>query len=339
MQMAHLLLLLVAAIAVYASEPDAFQATTAAPSRRPTRRPTSKAKGTPQPTARATNPAPDPTKYNIVLKFAPGTREDVKALFTAAAAKWEGIITKDITDVPASNTEWFDGKVPGVKYYGRVDDLVIAAKVGKIDGTPSNGLNVLAYSGPVYVRGSMLPVSGIMFFDKADVQPLIDDGSFGDVILHEMGHILGVGSIWPTAKANCGGVCAPKSAAAYYTKGSTATCYAQKAAAELGLSGPLQIGGNAMGSGAQSLGLRQLCNELMTGLLGSPNGRTGGTGNPLSKITVGALQDLGYKVDYTMADAFDPTGCEPSSIGTAAEDTVIWGGSSGGVVRPDIAMV
>jgi Leishmanolysin len=38
-------------------------------------------------------------------------------------------------------------------------------------------------------------------------------------------------------------------------------------------------------------------NELMTGFLGP-------SASPLSRITVGTLQDLGYQVDYSKADAF-----------------------------------
>jgi Leishmanolysin len=38
-------------------------------------------------------------------------------------------------------------------------------------------------------------------------------------------------------------------------------------------------------------------NELMTGFLGPST-------SPLSRITVGTLQDLGYQVDYSKADAF-----------------------------------
>jgi hypothetical protein len=38
-------------------------------------------------------------------------------------------------------------------------------------------------------------------------------------------------------------------------------------------------------------------NELMTGFLGP-------SASPLSRITVGTLQDLGYQVDYSEADAF-----------------------------------
>ena len=38
-------------------------------------------------------------------------------------------------------------------------------------------------------------------------------------------------------------------------------------------------------------------NELMSGFIAAPN-------NPLSKVTVASLQDLGYQVDMSAAEAF-----------------------------------
>jgi hypothetical protein len=45
-------------------------------------------------------------------------------------------------------------------------------------------------------------------------------------------------------------------------------------------------------------------NELMTGFLNS------GSSNPLSKLSIATLDDLGYQVDYSQADEyFPPTNC------------------------------
>ena len=42
----------------------------------------------------------------------------------------------------------------------------------------------------------ILPTLGSMRFDSADLQSLLDDGTLDDTILHEMGHVLGIGTIW-----------------------------------------------------------------------------------------------------------------------------------------------
>jgi Leishmanolysin len=54
------------------------------------------------------------------------------------------------------------------------------------------------------------------------------------------------------------------------------------------------------GSGTACVHWDEQCmgNELMTGYLGS------NAASPLSRITVGSLQDLGYEVDYSQADTF-----------------------------------
>jgi hypothetical protein len=48
--------------------------------------------------------------------------------------------------------------------------------------------------------------------------------------------------------------------------------------------------------------------ELLTGYLG------GGVKNPLSKITIGSLQDLGYSVSYAAADAYTAANLDPSCL-------------------------
>lgn len=47
--------------------------------------------------------------------------------------------------------------------------------------------------------------------------------------------------------------------------------------------------------------------ELMTSTLS-------GTENPLSRVTIGTLQDLGYTVDYSTADPFDASNLDASCI-------------------------
>ena len=44
--------------------------------------------------------------------------------------------------------------------------------------------------------GSLLPDHGTMEFDSADVAQMFSSGTLTSVILHEMGHILGFGTIW-----------------------------------------------------------------------------------------------------------------------------------------------
>lgn len=50
-----------------------------------------------------------------------------------------------------------------------------------------NTNTVLGSAGPRYSRGDGIPLTGLMEFDIADVQGLINEGRFDALILHEMG--------------------------------------------------------------------------------------------------------------------------------------------------------
>ena len=70
--------------------------------------------------------------------------------------------------------------------------IIDASGVG-IDGAGG----ILGQAGPDTLRtGSLLPVHGVMQFDAADLAQLESSGQLVSVITHEMGHVLGIGSIW-----------------------------------------------------------------------------------------------------------------------------------------------
>eukprot|EP00953_Heterococcus_sp_UTEX-ZZ885_P015264 8603-Heterococcus_DN1.PRE.2 len=82
--------------------------------------------------------------------------------------------------------------------------------VGKIDGPGG----ALAQSGPSIVRDATsssgqamkdggIPISGTMEFDIADLAESFKDGSLLTIITHEMGHVLGIVSVyWTTASVH-----------------------------------------------------------------------------------------------------------------------------------------
>jgi len=200
--------------------------------------------------------------------------------FQQAAKRWSSIITADLPD--------YDG----------VDDLRITASVSYIDGPG----NILGEARPTDFRpDSALPYQGIMNFDSSDVASLVALNNFDDVVLHEMGHLLGLtgtlfqylGLVDPSNVYHYTGT----HALAEYRKLSPATANASYV--------PLETGGGP-GTAGSHWSEKVFGNELMTGYLNS------GVDNLLSSVTVGALADLGYSVDYSKADAYSlPT---PKSI-------------------------
>src|SRR5262245_28027530 len=103
-----------------------------------------------------------------------------QSYFTAAAQRWQQVI---VGDLPGLN-------VPG---YGFVDDLHITASVTSIDGPGG----ILGQATPEYIRTSGgLPMPGLMNFDSYDMARMASNGTLLPTILHEMGHVLGIGSEW-----------------------------------------------------------------------------------------------------------------------------------------------
>jgi Leishmanolysin len=170
-----------------------------------------------------------------------------------------------------------------------VDDLVIHATGMNIDGP---GRQLGGAFPDAFRAGSRLPYHGNMRFDTADLAVMEADGTLLSVILHEMAHILGFASLW-SAKGllvNAGtvnvGFTGPQAVAAYNEIfGTTATAV------------PVESGG---GAGTANGHWRETVfgNELMTGFVGP------GLLNPLSRITIASMADLGYTVNFAAADPY-----------------------------------
>ncbi|MEO0905578.1 MAG: leishmanolysin-related zinc metalloendopeptidase, partial [Pseudomonadota bacterium] len=115
----------------------------------------------------------------ITLDFTGDMSPERRAVFETAARRWDGVV----------NTGFDAMDVDGETLTG----LVIEANIQPIDGAAG----VLGQAGPTMLREDTgLPVKGIMQFDDADIARLEAEGSFADVILHEMAHVLGFGTLW-----------------------------------------------------------------------------------------------------------------------------------------------
>ena len=80
---------------------------------------------------------------------------------------------------------------------GTVQNTIIFARIDSIDGPGSPGVgNILGQASPCYVNGNAIPFLGFMEFDSLDVSQLVARGQFEKVVLHEIGHVLGIGTVW-----------------------------------------------------------------------------------------------------------------------------------------------
>ena len=229
-----------------------------------------------------------PEDYEITLRLDPSMRPEFRAAFEAAAQRWESVITAGVTDQPLELPDGLFGWIPG--FSGVVDDVLIDARDIEIDGAGQ----VLGRAGGFLVREpDWQPYYGLMEFDTADLDSLADRGRLGDVILHEMGHVLGLGTNWLLV--------------GYVTDLLTDPAYTGSG----GVAAHQELGGERFVPLENEGGLGTVIghwredvfdDELMTGYLGSQPAQ-------LSRLTIAALADLGYGVDLSQADPYElPSG-------------------------------
>lgn len=172
--------------------------------------------------------------------------------------------------------------------------------------------------------------TGSMQFDVADVDSMIAGNSFYGVVLHEMAHVLGIGTLW-TYNTNLNGTDYP-----LYTTGSGQYFGPNALAAwqsEFGQTGatyvPVELGG---GAGTANGHWNEVDNQGgLTGITSSLTGMdfayelmTGWTDGTffLSEVTLGGLDDLGYVIDYSKAGVITyehaPEPAVPLMLGLAA---------------------
>jgi hypothetical protein len=237
------------------------------------------------PTAPTTPTTPISTGgFQITLAMS-GLSASQQAIFQQAAARWQEIIVGDL---------------PNVTYRGQaVDDILINASSVVIDGV--NG--VLGQAGPDALRpGSSLPYHGIMQFDSADMASMERSGLLYGVVLHEMGHVLGIGTVW----ANRGLVSGAGTSNPIFVGAHATAAYNQL----FGTSAAGVPVENTGGPGTAGGHWREtiFVSELMTGWAGP------GTNLPVSSVTVASLWDMGYTVNMAAANLYTPSA---SALATA----------------------
>jgi hypothetical protein len=219
--------------------------------------------------------------FTIKVRFVGGLTQGQMDAFAAAADRWVKVIVGDLPE------DVVDGEV--------VDDVLILAAGAVIDGPGK----ILGQALVTHRRRAgdepwaLLPSGGNMTFDKDDLANMEAAGTLGDVITHEMGHVLGIGGTWRLkglitgAQTDNPRFIGPAAMAEYH-----------KLRGGLGEPETVPVA-NVGGPGTKLVHWRELDfgNELMTGNVNRAP-------NPLSRVTAGCLGDLGYQVDIDAADSY-----------------------------------
>lgn len=222
--------------------------------------------------------------FGIDIRFMGAPDERAVAVIGQAVARWSSAIGGDLPDVATEMAAdaCFAGQPASRE---SVDDLLILVRVVDMDGYGS----VLARAGPCFIRsGSGLPIVGVIELDRADLGR--DPRMVLDVVTHEMGHVLGIGTLWSYRSL-------------VYGRGGDDPLFlgetAQSAYRELGGGDALAPVENGGGTGTQGSHWREsnFRTELMTGWI--DNGV-----NALSRLTIASLRDLGYEVRMEAAESY-----------------------------------
>lgn len=244
--------------------------------------------------------------YDIDVVFIEhGSAEQDKVILDAAR-RWETAIVQGVADIDLANNPIGPGRC------GRdspltndvIDDVRMFVRIDSIDGPG----RILARAGPCFSRITRFEgypdiprsvIVGSMEFDEDDLNRLSAQGILVSTVLHEMGHVLGFGTLWdqfdllqdPSTQGN-------PSADTHFT-GPLATRAFERAGGRNYRGGaivPVENGGE-QGSADSHWRESVLGNELMTPFLSAGI-------EPFSVITIEAMADLGFSVDPTVADNY-----------------------------------
>lgn len=255
------------------------------------------------------------SSFRIELVFIEGANGDrfnasQKALFHRAAARWMSVITGDIPGSAFSDNpvdEWDDDLNARIRVNDFVDDLRIFAGIGEIDGARGT----LGRGGTLIVRrnrqsSALVTVIGTIAIDRDDLA-WMSDAFLSQIILHEMAHVLGFGTVWRTLNLVRGG------SDRYFTGPLAIRAFDN--AGGRSYNGPKVPVEDDSGHWRGSV----FGDELMTARIRPDLDGT----LPLSAITIQSLADHGYKVNAGLADEYRLPA--PASAKPVAVHVLEWG--------------
>lgn len=241
----------------------------------------------------------DSRGFQIDLVFATPMSSTHEGAFRDAAERWMSILADtELPDVsPMNGTVDCSGEYE--QSVETIDDLMIVAAVVEIDGPGK----VLGQAGPCWARGEpVLPYFGRVEFDLADMEELERDGTLRSVILHEMAHVLGIGTLWRHLKLlHNPSLAVGREVDTYLPLPLAVAAFDRAGGANYTDGGkvPVENKGDSPGSDDGHWRKSVFGTELMTPSI-SPYDES----NPLSEITLQALADLGYTVDVSLAGPY-----------------------------------
>lgn len=253
--------------------------------------------------------------YCIELVYVTFPDTSLKGAVERAAARWAKVITQSPSNELVNNGNFNCAGITGLSLANKqVKSVLIYVQLAPIpSSTP--GLITLGSAGPCFIRTTNgLTIVGGMRLNSDFLLNNQTATQREDVVLHEMGHILGFGTLWQGIGGVPGLPVLLINAATSSGTGNPTFTGGAAIAEYLALGAPPGSNGvpveNCGGGGTINGHWKEgvlagpagtgFGTELMTGYASAP----AGTRNPFSRMSIAAMSDMGYSVDLSQADAY-----------------------------------
>ena len=225
--------------------------------------------------------AVDADGFDIELVYLDSFTAAQRAAIDSAAARWEEVVVGDVLDIDdASLNQWSSVLNRRVTYEGAVDDLLVF--VGKNPAQTSRA-SVLQMRWPH--EGGQALIAEVAF-NPSQLRRSEREGWLYKLVLHELGHALGIGTTWSIERTAC-------DVESYRFTGAAARLAFDMAGGGDYLEPKVPIS-NDLAHWPASV----LAGEIMADVAATDDTLS------LSAISVAALGDLGYEVDFAAADPY-----------------------------------
>ena len=234
--------------------------------------------------------------FNITLEFGEGFNQEWREAIAHSAARWEQIIAADYPDqytvVSRCRNRFNRGEM--------IDDLLIRFVWEFLPGQNPGGAQVCnEVPEPGFPAGR--PNAGVVLLNPHffSSERVVDFSSADRTIQHEIGHVLGIGTVWDNSGYLVLDVVRPEFTGPKATEAFNRIMPVRAASARSrGVSGvPVEDDGSHWRSITYTVDGSDATYTVLSDIM-LPGG-----GVLITELTVGALEDLGYTVDYERADA------------------------------------